>query len=140
MIHAESQAGHISPSQATNSHKSNQHTPLHGNTNIAVSSSFKFVNTSSPETFHSPDSDVNIDDRRKLPCTLVADSFRNFTVRFISRDHVGRTQTVNNPQRRTSVLSTPRLVSQLNGVTLSVATKIIESLCHYPHPLAAYLV
>ena len=32
-----------------------------------------------------------------------------------------------NPHRKTSGFNVPRLVSQLNGVTLSVATKIIES-------------
>ena len=37
------------------------------------------------------------------------------------------TLTVYNPHRNTSGFNAPRLVSQLNGVTLSVATKIIES-------------
>jgi hypothetical protein len=39
------------------------------------------------------------------------------------------TQTVYNPHRRTSTFKTPRLVSQLNGITRSVATNIIESVC-----------
>jgi len=51
-----------------------------GSTKMAVSSSFKFVNTSNPESLHSPLSEVYILESRRLPCTLVAESFRNCTV------------------------------------------------------------
>jgi len=47
---------------------------------MAVSSSFKFVNTSNPESLHSPLSEVYILESRRLPCTLLAESFRNCTV------------------------------------------------------------
>jgi hypothetical protein len=39
----------------------------------------------------------------------------------------GITATVYNPHLKTSVFNTPRFVSQLNGVTRSVATNIIVS-------------
>jgi hypothetical protein len=57
--------------------------------------------------------------------TLMQKLYRPLTQ--ISQCQDGITATLYNPHLKTSVFNTPRFVSQLNGVTRSVATNIIVS-------------